>query len=80
MRMSDQIEILNTMKNELLQRVDALDSAIRILETASIPAAEPAKTRTRKKKPAAAPEPGDTLDMSKIALYGGNSGGGIRLD
>lgn len=75
----DTVEILKQMKAELLQRVDALDSAIRILETASIPAAEPAKTKTKKKKPAAAPEPGDTLDMSKIPLYGGSSGG-IRLD
>lgn len=75
----DQIEILKNMKSELLQRVDAIDYAIRILE-ASIPAAEPTKPKTRKKKPAAAHEPGDTLDMSKIALYGGNSGGGIRLD
>lgn len=77
--MSDQIEILKQMKSELLQRVDAIDYAIKVLE-ASIPAAEPTKPKTRKKKPAAAPEPGDTLDMSKIPLYGGNSGGGIRLD
>lgn len=77
--MSDQIEILKQMKSELLQRVDAIDYAIRILET-SIPAAEPAKTRTRKKKPAATPEQGNALDMSKIPLYGGNGGGGIRLD
>lgn len=78
--MMDQIEILKQMKAELLQRVDALDYAIRILE-ASIPAAEPtAKPKTKRKtKPAATPEPGDTLDMSKIPLYGGNSGG-IRLD
>lgn len=78
--MMDQIEILKQMKAELLQRVDALDYAIRILE-ASIPAAEPtAKPKTKRKtKPAATPEPGDTLDMSKIPLYGGSSGG-IRLD
>lgn len=75
----DQIEILKQMKSELLQRVDALDYAIRILE-ASIPAAEPTKPKTRKKKPAAAPEPESALDMSKIPLYGGNGGGGIRLD
>ena len=75
----DQIEILKQMKSELLQRVDALDYAIRILE-ASIPAAEPTKPKTKKKKPAAAPEPESALDMSKIPLYGGNSGGGIRLD
>lgn len=74
----DTVEILKQMKAELLQRVDAIDYAIRILET-SIPAAEPAKTRTRKKKPAAAPEPESALDMSKIPLYGGSSGG-IRLD
>lgn len=78
--MMDNVEILKRMKSELLQRVDALDYAIKVLET-SIPAADqPTKPKTRKKKPAAAHEPGDTLDMSKIALYGGNSGGGIRLD
>lgn len=77
--MMDTVEILKTMKNELLQRVDALDYAIRILE-ASIPAAEPTKPKTKKKKPAAAPEPESALDMSKIPLYGGNGGGGIRLD
>lgn len=76
----DQIEILKNMKSELLQRVDAIDAAIRILETASVPAAEPTKTKTRKKKTVAAPEPESALDMSKIPLYGGNSGGGIRLD
>ena len=76
----DQIEILKQMKSELLQRVDALDYAIRVLET-SVPAAEPTKPKTKRKtKPVAAPEPGDTLDMSKIPLYGGNGGGGIRLD
>lgn len=76
----DNVEILKTMKNELLQRVDALDYAIRILE-ASIPAAEPAKPKTRRKtKSAEAHEPGNALDMSKIPLYGGNGGGGIRLD
>lgn len=75
----DQIEILKQMKSELLQRVDALDYAIRVLET-SVPAAEPTKPKTRKKKPAAAPEPESALDMSKIPLYGGNGGGGIRLD
>lgn len=74
----DQIEILKNMKSELLQRVDAIDYAIRILE-ASIPAAEPTKPKTKKKKPAAAPEPESALDMSKIPLYGGSSGG-IRLD
>ena len=74
----DQIEILKQMKSELLQRVDALDYAIRVLET-SVPAAEPTKPKTRKKKPAAAPEPESALDMSKIPLYGGSSGG-IRLD
>lgn len=75
----DTVEILKQMKAELLQRVDAIDYAIRILET-SIPAAsQPEKTRTRKKKPAAAPEPESALDMSKIPLYGGSSGG-IRLD
>lgn len=76
----DTVEILKQMKAELLQRVDAIDYAIRILETASIPAAEPAKTKTKKKKPAAAPEPESALDISKIPLWGGNSGGGIRLD
>lgn len=76
--MTDQIEILKQMKSELLQRVDAIDYAIKVLEN-TVPAAEPAKTRTRKKKPAAAPEPENALDMSKIPLYGGNSGG-IRLD
>lgn len=76
--MMDTIEILKQMKNELLQRVDALDYAIKVLE-ASVPAAEPAKQKTRKKKTAAAPEQGNALDMSKIPLYGGSSGG-IRLD
>lgn len=66
----DQIEILKQMKAELLQRVDAIDYAIRVLET-SIPAAsQPEKTRTRKKKFAAAPEPENTLDMSKIPPLG----------
>lgn len=77
--MMDNVEVLKQMKAELLQRVDALDYAIRVLE-ASIPAAEPTKPKTKKKKPAAAPEPESALDMSKIPLYGGNSGGGIRLD
>ena len=76
----DQIEILKNMKSELLQRVDALDYAIKVLDAASIPVAEPAKPKTRKKKSAAAPEPESALDMSKIPLYGGNGGGGIRLD
>lgn len=75
--MMDTIEILKQMKNELLQRVDAIDYAIKVLE-ASIPAAEPTKPKTRKKKPAATPEP-EGLDISKIPLYGGSSGG-IRLD
>ena len=75
----DTVEILKQMKSELLQRVDALDYAIRVLET-SVPAAEPTKPKTRKKKPAAAHEPESALDMSKIPLYGGNGGGGIRLD
>ena len=75
----DNVEVLKQMKAELLQRVDALDYAIRVLE-ASIPAAEPTKPKTKKKKPSAAPEPESALDMSKIPLYGGNSGGGIRLD
>lgn len=76
----DNVEVLKQMKAELLQRVDALDYAIRVLE-ASIPAAEPTKPKTKRKtKPVAAPEPESALDMSKIPLYGGNSGGGIRLD
>lgn len=79
--MMDTIEILKQMKNELLQRADALDYAIKVLES-TVPAADQStKTKTKRKtKPAAAPEPGDTLDMSKIPLYGGNGGGGIRLD
>ena len=77
----DTVEILKQMKAELLQRVDAIDYAIRILETSSVPAADQtAKPKTKKKKPAAAPEPESALDMSKIPLYGGNGGGGIRLD
>lgn len=76
--MMDNVEILKRMKSELLQRVDALDYAIRVLET-SIPAAEPAKQKTKKKKPAATPEPENALDMSKIPPWGGSSGG-IRLD
>lgn len=77
----DTVEILKQMKAELLQRVDAIDYAIRILETSSVPAADQStKTKTRRKtKPAAAPEQGNALDMSKIPLYGGSSGG-IRLD
>lgn len=79
--MSDQIEILKQMKSELLQRADALDYAIKVLES-TVPAADQStKTKTKRKtKPAAAPEPESALDMSKIPLYGGNSGGGIRLD
>ena len=73
----DTVEILKQMKAELLQRVDAIDYAIRILETSSVPAAD--QSTRRKTKPAAAPEQGNALDMSKIPLYGGSSGG-IRLD
>lgn len=78
--MSDQIEILKQMKSELLQRADALDYAIKVLES-TVPAADQStKTKTKRKtKPAAAPEQGNALDMSKIPLYGGSSGG-IRLD
>ena len=78
--MMDNVDVLKQMKAELLQRVDAIDYAIRILET-SIPAADQStKTKTRRKtKPAATPEPENALDMSKIPLYGGSSGG-IRLD
>ena len=78
--MTDQIEILKQMKSELLQRADALDYAIRVLES-TVPAADQStKTKTKRKtKPAAASEQGNALDMSEIPLYGGSSGG-IRLD
>lgn len=62
--MMDNVEVLKQMKAELLQRVDAIDYAIRVLETSI---------------PAATPEPENALDMSKIPPWGGSSGG-IRLD
>ena len=51
--MSDQIEILKQMKSELLQRADALDYAIKVLES-TVPAADQStKTKTKRKtKPA----------------------------